>query len=129
MWKYPWLEDLDGILYCPTCLKQIDNIWQDSHGDLENMDLLSPEFCPFCGQHLDWAKTIMYGVLEEHEEESGMDEKNQILCLETQINTNERTIEAQRQEIAALRGKVEAYEKALDVFGKALDCLKACGEN
>lgn len=126
MRKYPWFEDLDGIAYCPTCQKQIDDFWK---GNCDNWDEFNPEYCPYCGQHLDWAKTIMYGVPEEHEEESGMDEKTQILCLETQINAKDRTIEAQCQENAALRGKVEAYEKALDVFGKALDCLKARGED
>lgn len=67
MRKYPWYEDLDGICYCPTCKKQIDNVWQDNNGDLEEMDLLKPEFCPFCGQHIDWTETAPYGFAEEHE--------------------------------------------------------------
>lgn len=64
MRKYPWLEDLDSIIYCPTCKKQIDDFWK---GDPDNLNTFNPEFCPYCGQRLDWAETAPYGFREEHD--------------------------------------------------------------
>ena len=64
MKKYPWFEDLDGILLCPSCEHRVDNITVDEmFFDDDNF----PKFCPYCGQELDWSKTVRFGVLESHE--------------------------------------------------------------
>lgn len=63
MRKHPWYEDLDGVCYCPACEKQIDDLWK---GDADEADPLEPEYCPYCGQHLDWLQTVPYGLEEEH---------------------------------------------------------------
>lgn len=56
MRKYPWFEDLDGVIYCPTC--------QHCLSEDDSYDLEGP--CPRCGQELDWEKTIPWGWEERH---------------------------------------------------------------
>ena len=68
--KYVWYEDLDGIIYCPSCQKQIDNLYEECPESDEAPDgyrpIEHPEFCIYCGQHLDWTASVWYGTKEEH---------------------------------------------------------------
>lgn len=64
MRKFPWYEDLDGICYCPNCENRVDDFWK---GNCDDLDTFNPEFCPYCGQHLDWTETVLYGLIETHD--------------------------------------------------------------
>ena len=64
MKRYVWFEDLDGVIYCPSCLHRVDIFYQEvGIDDIESFD---PAFCPNCGQELDWSEIRSYGVKEEH---------------------------------------------------------------
>ena len=65
MKKYVWYEDLDGIIVCPNCKKQIDDLYKTDFSE-DDYKLIEPEFCVYCGQHLDWAEHVNYGHIEEH---------------------------------------------------------------
>lgn len=67
--KYVWWENLDGVICCPSCGRRIDNLSVDNwlKDDLEPFE---PDFCPYCGQALDWSERRSYGVKEEHDAET-----------------------------------------------------------
>ncbi len=64
--SYPWYEDIDKVTVCPGCYERIDDICVDP-GVLGNSKSFNPEYCPYCGKHIDWSKTVSYGTEEEHE--------------------------------------------------------------
>ena len=66
MRRYPWFEDLDCIFVCPVCTTRIDNICTDN-GLIDDPCHFDPEYCPYCGTHIDWSKTVPYLTKEEHE--------------------------------------------------------------
>lgn len=61
--SYIQFEDLDGIFICPRCQKRVDDIEHEVCGEYESIE---PEYCPYCGQHLDFEKSVGYGVKESH---------------------------------------------------------------
>lgn len=61
--RYVWFEELDGVICCPNCGHRVDEFYR---GDVETPEYFEPAFCPDCGQKLDFAKSIGYGVKEEH---------------------------------------------------------------
>lgn len=63
--RYVWFEDLDGVICCPSCHRQIDIFYKRSFPPDEIVSF-NPDFCPYCGQALDWSDTRSYGVKEEH---------------------------------------------------------------
>lgn len=65
MKKFVWWEDLDGVCCCPSCGHRVDNYYRDE-GVTEELELVEPNFCPVCGQALDWTETRSFGVKEEH---------------------------------------------------------------
>ena len=52
--RKPIFEDLDGILICPRCSCDILRYHKDDFDGECDMDW-DPEYCPECGQHLDWS--------------------------------------------------------------------------
>ena len=62
--RYVWFEDLDGVICCPKCGHQVDIYYRES---INGEESFNPDFCPVCGQALDWTDTRSYGVIEEHE--------------------------------------------------------------
>lgn len=58
-----WWEDLDNVICCPNCGNQINLFYRG----YEEPERFEPNFCPDCGQALDWSKTVPYGLKEEHE--------------------------------------------------------------
>ena len=62
--RYVWFEDLDGVICCPSCGHQIYIFYKDKGFDIESFE---PDFCPDCGQALDWSETRSYGFKEEHD--------------------------------------------------------------
>lgn len=65
--KYVWFEDLDGVICCPQCRKQVDVYGIVSTEPDVDYERYEPHFCPECGQALDWSRPIRYGTTEEHE--------------------------------------------------------------
>ena len=63
--RYVWWEDLDGVTCCPGCGQQVDIYYRETDG-LNNPESFKPNFCPDCGQALDWSETRSYGTKEEH---------------------------------------------------------------
>lgn len=63
--RYVWFEDLDGVICCPSCGNQIDIFYKRSFPP-DEVESFEPDFCPYCGQALDWSETRSYGVKEEH---------------------------------------------------------------
>ena len=61
--RYIWYEDLDNIFVCPRCQKRIDDIEHEVCGEQELIDF---DYCPYCGQHLDFEKSVPYGTNEFH---------------------------------------------------------------
>lgn len=67
--RYVWREDLENTICCPGCGTNIDHYYKFVDFAVEAEDgfvRLEPEYCPECGQHLDWSETREYGVKEEH---------------------------------------------------------------
>lgn len=62
--RYVWFEDLDGVTCCPSCGHQVDIYYRSS---IQGEKSFEPNFCPECGQALDWSDSRSYGVIEEHE--------------------------------------------------------------
>ena len=62
--RYVWFEDFDGVTCCPNCGHQVDIYFRAS---LHWEESFEPNFCPECGQALDWSDSRSYGVIEEHE--------------------------------------------------------------
>lgn len=62
--RYVWFEDLDGVTCCPNCGHQVDIYYRAS---IQGEESFEPNFCPECGQALDWSDSRSYGVIEEHE--------------------------------------------------------------
>lgn len=61
--RYVWYEDLDGVICCPNCCTRIDDLFHEVCGEEESVE---PDYCPYCGQHLDWTENRMYGTNEWH---------------------------------------------------------------
>lgn len=61
--SYIQIEDLDGVFVCPKCKNRVDDIEHEVCGEYESIE---PEYCPYCGQHLDFEKAVGYGVKESH---------------------------------------------------------------
>lgn len=64
--RYVWFEDIDGVILCPNCEKQLSDLYHEVCGEVEGIEA---EYCPYCGQHLSWAKTAYYGSKEGPREE------------------------------------------------------------
>lgn len=47
--KKPIFEDLDHYLACPRCWNNLSDL-----SSIITDDLIQPEYCPRCGQHIDW---------------------------------------------------------------------------
>lgn len=64
--RYVWFEDLDSVICCPSCNRRIDNFYRDECVP-DDVEPFYPDFCPYCGQALDWSEIRRYGVKEEHD--------------------------------------------------------------
>lgn len=58
--RFVWLAYLENTIHCPNCGCDLDHFYR---GDFEQFQ---PNFCPDCGQELDWMENRLYGVHEEH---------------------------------------------------------------